>query len=95
MYRDYLYLQNLLDFDIPRFSHIPIATIDKKKISKSDDFKILIKNNQKDIWIKVLNFLNQPISKTIYQMNLEEIIEYAIKNWAMEKISPLHSIDVF
>ena len=67
----------------------------KKKISKSDDFKILIKNNQKDIWIKVLNFLNQPISKTVSQMNLEETIEHAIKNWAMEKISPLHSIDVF
>ena len=90
-----IYLQNLLDFDIPRFSHIPIATIDKKKISKSDDFKILIKNNQKDIWIKVLNFLNQPIPKTVSQMNLEETIEHAIKNWAMEKISPLHSIDVF
>jgi len=89
-----VYLQKLLDFDIPKFSHIPIATINKKKISKSDDYKILIISNQKDIWVKVLNFLNQPISKSFSQMNLEEIIEYAIKNWAMEKISPLHSIDI-
>jgi glutamyl-Q tRNA(Asp) synthetase len=89
-----VYLQNLLDFDIPKFSHIPIATINKKKISKSDDYKILIKNNQKDIWVRVLNFLNQPISKNVSQMNLEEIIEHAITNWAIEKISPLDSIDI-
>ena len=88
-------MQNLLDFDIPKFSHIPIATIDKKKISKSDDYRILIKNNQKEIWIKVLNFLNQPISKTVCEMNLEEIIDHAINNWAIEKISPLYLIDVF
>ena len=90
-----IYLQNLLDFNIPKFSHIPIATIDKKKISKSDNYKILIKNNQKEIWIKVLNFLNQPISEIVSQMNLEEIIEHAIKNWAIEKINSQHSIDVF
>ena len=89
-----VYLQNLLDFDIPKFSHIPIATIDKKKISKSDDYKILIKNNQKGIWVRVLTFLNQPISKNVSQMNLEEIIEHAITNWAIEKISPLDSIDI-
>ena len=89
-----VYLQNLLDFDVPKFSHIPIATLDKKKISKSDDYKIIIKNNQRDIWIKVLDFLNQPISKSISQMDLEEIVDYAIKNWAMEKISPLYSIDI-
>ena len=89
-----VYLHNLLDFDVPEFSHIPIATLDKKKISKSDDYKIIIKNNQRDIWIKVLDFLNQPISKSISQMDLEEIVDYAIKNWAMEKISPLYSIDI-
>jgi len=89
-----VYLQNLLDFDVPKFSHIPIATLNKKKISKSDDYKIIIKNNQRDIWIKVLDFLNQPISKSISQMDLEEIVDYAIKNWAMEKISPLYSIDI-
>lgn len=90
-----VYLQTLLGFDIPKFSHIPIVTVKNTKISKSDDYKILIKNNQKEIWIKVLKFLNQPISKNVSQMNLNEIIEHAIKNWTMAKISPLNSIDIF
>ena len=89
-----VYLHNLLDFDIPKFSHIPIATLGKKKISKSDDYKILINNNQKIIWIKVLNFLKQPIAEDVSEMNLEELIDHAIKNWTMENISPLQSIDI-
>ena len=89
-----VYLQNLLDFDIPKFSHIPIATLGKKKISKSDDYKILINNNQKDIWIKVLNFLKQPIAQDVSEMSLDELIGHAIKNWTIEKISPLYSIDI-
>ena len=89
-----VYLHNLLDFDIPKFSHIPIATLGKKKISKSDDCKIIIKNNQKIIWIKVLNFLKQPIAQDVSEMNLEELIDHAIKNWTMENISPLQSIDI-
>ena len=89
-----MYLHNLLDFDIPKFSHIPIATLGKKKISKSDDCKIIIKNNQKDIWIKVLNFLKQPIAQDVSEMSLDELIGHAIKNWTIEKISPLYSIDI-
>ena len=89
-----VYLHNLLDFDIPKFSHIPIATLGKKKISKSDDCKIIIKNNQKDIWIKVLNFLKQPIAQDVSEMSLDELISHAIKNWTMGKISPLRSIDI-
>ncbi|MBT4570769.1 MAG: tRNA glutamyl-Q(34) synthetase GluQRS [Nitrosomonadales bacterium] len=90
-----VYLQNLLDFNIPKFSHIPIATIDKKKISKSNDDKILIKGNQKDVWVKALRFLNQPISKNASQMNLDEIIESAINNWTISKVRALHSIEIF
>jgi glutamyl-Q tRNA(Asp) synthetase len=89
-----VYLHNLLDFDIPKFSHIPIATLGKKKISKSDDCKITIKNNQKIVWIKVLNFLKQPIAEDVFEMNLEELISHAIKNWTMENISALQSIDI-
>ena len=89
-----MYLHNLLDFDIPKFSHIPIATLGKKKISKSEDCKIIIKNNQKIIWIKVLNFLKQPIAEDVSEMNLDELIDHAIKNWTIENINPLQSIDI-
>ena len=89
-----VYLHNLLDFDIPKFSHIPIATLGKKKISKRDDCKIIIKNNQKIIWIKVLNFLKQPLAEDVSEMSLGELIDHAIKNWTRENISPLQSIDI-
>jgi len=45
------------------------------------------------IWIKVLNFLKQPIAEDVSEMNLEELIDHAIKNWTIKKISPLYSID--
>ncbi len=90
-----IYLLNLLNFDIPKFSHIPIATLNKKKISKSEDYKIFISDNQIDIWIKVLKFLNQPIPKNAPEMKLEEIIGYAIKNWEITKIKALDSIEIF
>ena len=73
-----VYLHNLLDFDIPKFSHIPIATLGKKKISKSDDCKIIIKNNQKDIWIKVLNFLKGIIQGASAILRLKNKIGFLI-----------------
>lgn len=89
-----VYLLNLLNFDIPEFSHVPIANIGKKKISKSDDYKVSINGNQKAIWMKVLKFLNQPISKNTSEMKLDEIIKYAIKNWQISEVSPLNSIEI-
>jgi len=68
--------------------------LEKKKISKSEDCKIIIKNNQKIIWIKVLNFLKQPIAEDVSEMNLDELIDHAIKNWTMKNISALQSIDI-
>ena len=90
-----IYLLNMLNFDIPKFSHIPIATRNKKKISKSEDYKILISDNQIDIWIKALKFLNQPIPKNAPEMKLEEIIEYAINNWEISEINAIDSIEIF
>ena len=90
-----IYLLKMLNFDIPKFSHIPIATRNKKKISKSEDYKILISNNQIDVWIKALKFLNQPISKNAPEMELEEIIGYAINNREISEINALDSIEIF
>ena len=42
----------------------------------------------------VLNFLKQPIAEDVSEMNLDELIDHAIKNWTMENISPLQSIDI-
>ena len=65
-----------------------------KHFHKQGFGKIIIKNNQKDIWIKVLNFLKQPIAEDVSEMSLDELIGHAIKNWTMENISPLQSIDI-
>jgi len=58
-----VYLHKLLNFDIPEFCHIPIATKFQKKISKSCGDEIIVKGNEISIWLKCLTFLNQPMER--------------------------------
>ena len=89
-----VYLHQLLNFYIPEFSHIPVATKLQKKISKSYGDQIIIKGNERAIWLKCLAFLNQPMEKFSNSMSLEEIIHEAIKCWTKSLIKPLSEIEI-
>ena len=89
-----VYLHQLLNFDIPEFCHIPVATKLQKKISKSYGDQIIIKGNERAIWLKCLAFLNQPMEKFSNSMSLEEIIHEAIKCWTKSLIKPLSEIEI-
>jgi len=89
-----VYLHKLLNFDIPKFSHIPVATKLQKKISKSYGDGIIIKGNEIEIWLKCLAFLNQPMEKLSNSMSLEEIIHEAILCWTKSLIKPLREIEI-
>ena len=89
-----VYLHQLLNFDIPEFCHIPVATKLQKKISKSYGDQIIIKGNERAIWLKCLAFLNQPMEKFSTSMSLEEIIHKAILCWDKRLIKPLRTIEI-
>jgi len=89
-----VYLHQLLNFDIPEFCHIPIATKSQKKISKSCGDEIIVKGNEISIWLKCLAFLNQPMEKFSESMSIEEIVREAIKCWSKNLIKPLHEIEI-
>ncbi len=89
-----VYLHQLLNFDIPEFCHIPVATKLQKKISKSYGDKIIIKGNEIAIWLKCLEFLNQPMEKFSNLMSLEEIIHEATIYWSKSLIKPLCEIEI-
>jgi len=89
-----VYLHKLLNFDIPEFSHIPVATKLQKKISKSYGDGIIIEGNEIEIWLKCLAFLNQPMEKLSNSMSLENIIHEAILCWTKSLIKPLREIEI-
>ena len=89
-----VFLHQLLDIDVPEFSHIPIATKFDQKISKSCGNKIIIKGNEISIWLKCLAFLNQPMEAYSKSMNIEDIICEAIRCWSKNLIKPLRQIEI-
>jgi glutamyl-Q tRNA(Asp) synthetase len=89
-----VYLHQLLNFDIPEFCHIPIATKFQKKISKSCGDEIIVKGNEVFIWLKCLAFLNQPMERFSSSMRIEEIVCEAIRYWSKNLIKPLPAIEI-
>lgn len=93
LFRQY-YLHEILGFKFPKTLHIPIATVNQKKLSKGHGDNILVKGNEKNIWINALKFLGQPILESYSSMSLQEIIDDAIANWSIKYVSKSKSIEV-
>ena len=83
-----VYLQKQLGLPTPYYLHLPIA-IDKtgKKISKSDNAKSLSKNNPEKTIGNALSFLGHSPPEQILESNVENILNWAIMNWDIGKLS--------
>ena len=73
--------------------HIPIATINNKKISKGNGDK-LNTNDWSLIIIEGLKFLKQNIQKNMEDACPEEILKYASKNWSINPLKQINSIEL-
>ena len=73
--------------------HIPIATINNKKISKGNGDK-LNTNDWSLIIIEGLKFLKQNIQKNMEDACPEEILKYASKNWNIKPLKQINSIEL-
>jgi len=87
------YINNLLNFPEKTYMHIPIATINNQKLSKSNGDK-LIDNNFSLILIEGLKFLKQKIKKDIEDASPREILKYAAKNWDFTPLQQIKNIEL-
>ena len=90
-----IYLQKLLNYPTPTYSHLPIA-IDKQgyKLSKQYHAKPIDDTDPVTTLISALDFLGQRPDKLLLQGSVEEIIQWGIKHWSSEKTPRLNSIEV-
>ena len=87
------YINNLLKFPEKTYMHIPIATINNQKLSKSNGDK-LNNNNFSLILIEGLKFLKQKVKKNIEDASPREILKYASENWDLAPLRQIKNIEL-
>ncbi len=87
------YINTLLNFPEKNFMHIPVASINNRKLSKGNGDKINTKNWSL-VLIEGLKFLKQKIQKDMEDAKPEEILKYASKNWDIKPLQNLNSIEL-
>ena len=87
------YINNLLNFPDKTYMHIPIATINNRKLSKGNGDK-LNNSNFSLILIEGLKFLRQKIKKDFKEASPREILKYAVKNWDSAPLQKIKNIEL-
>ena len=87
------YINKLLNFPEKTYMHIPIATINNRKLSKGNGDKVN-NNNFSLILIEGLKFLKQKIEKDIEDASPREILKYAVKNWNTIPLQQIKDIEL-
>lgn len=88
-----LYLQNILGYKSPEYSHIPIAVNRfNKKLSKQSGAKELnLKSNTVNLFIG-LHALNQEPPEKLKRENIQNIWQWAFENWDIQKLIDIKHI---
>ena len=90
-----IYLQNLLNYPTPAYTHLPVA-VDKQgyKLSKQYHAAPIDDSDPVTTLISALEFLGQQPDELLAQESVEEIIQWGIKHWSLDKIPRLNSIEI-
>ena len=90
-----IYLQEILDYHIPIYSHLPVAVNQQGyKLSKQYHAKPIDDEDPVTTLIQALDFLGQDPDKLLAEENVEEIIQWGIEHWSLDKIPRRDSIEV-
>lgn len=90
-----IYLQQILNYPIPSYAHLPVAVdTHGKKLSKQHHARPVDDTRPVSTLFSALNFLGQNPDKMLLQENIEEIVQWGIKNWSLEKIPKVKTIKV-
>lgn len=88
-----VWLQEALEYRIPDFAHVPVATYtDGQKLSKQTFAKAIDKDNLLPTLVHALDFLNQNPINELAEGDLDSFWKWAIENWDMRKIPAVRSI---
>jgi len=88
-----IYLQQILNYSMPSYAHLPVAVNEHGyKLSKQHYARPVNDTEPVAILFTALDFLGQQPDKVLLHGNVEEIIQWGIKHWSMNKIPRLSSL---
>lgn len=83
----HIYLQRVLHFATPAYTHLPIAVNDSgQKLSKQNLAKEINSVQRVKTLYNAIAFLNQAPDKYLLKADLQDIWEWAVTNWDITKI---------
>lgn len=89
----HLYLQQLLGYPSPRYAHLPIAVNEEgEKLSKQTHATPTDKRNPGPTLANALSFLGHQPDPTVISAGPEELLNWALENWNLDKIPDQPSI---
>lgn len=84
-----IYLMQCLGYPVPNYLHIPLAVNEHgQKLSKQNRATAIASQDAKANILKALRFLQQDVSDTMTNSNLEDILEMASQSWQPSRIQP-------
>jgi glutamyl-Q tRNA(Asp) synthetase len=88
-----IYLQRLLEFPTPTYMHLPVAVnAQGEKLSKQTLAPAITTNDVIATLISTLDFMQQHPPAELRQGKVEEVWEWAIKNWQPERLKGCRQI---
>jgi len=82
-----IYLQIILGYSTPQYLHLPLVTNPQgQKLSKQNHAPALDTRNARGNIIAALRFLGHPPPTSVLPSQTREILDWAIKNWELEKL---------
>ena len=80
---------------MPSYAHLPVAVNEHGyKLSKQHHARPVNDTEPVAILFTALDFLGQQPDKVLLQGNVEEIIQWGIKHWSMNKIPRLSKLEI-
>jgi glutamyl-Q tRNA(Asp) synthetase len=88
-----VHLQQLLGYPEPRYLHLPVAvTTGLEKLGKQTHAPALDAGRKEFTVQQALRFLNQPLPEQVAEMQLPELLDWAIAHWERSALPALRSV---
>jgi glutamyl-Q tRNA(Asp) synthetase len=88
-----IYLQRLLEMNTPAYTHLPVAVnANGEKLSKQTLAPGIGCDDVVATLIKVLDFLRQQPPAELRQGGVEDVLNWAVANWRLEKLNGCRQI---
>ncbi len=90
-----IYLQQQLGYPTPNYCHLPLAVDTAgNKISKSEGATKIDVNHKEKLLVNVLDFLAQQPPVDLVQSNINDIWQWAITHWEINRVAPVNNIQL-